>query len=176
MADPFSQIEAGVEQGLAELFDNASVVAVLGRRGGDELFEAGRRAVQLAVSPIVWSERLGPMLDTAQVCKWLGVTRQAVAKAVDTGRLMALPAGKYRRFPAWQFSFANKTAIRGEVAELLAAFREVYPDIRPLQIASWAMTAQPELAGSTPAAWLTEAGAVEPLLDAARRTAVALAQ
>ena len=176
MADPFSQIEAGLKQGLAEMFDNQSVVAVLDRRGEEELFEAGRRAVQLAVSPILWSERLGPMLGTAQVCERLGITRQAVAKAVDSRRLLALPAGKSRQFPAWQFIFADKTAIRGEVADLLAAFREVYPDIRPLQIASWAMTPQPELNASTPSAWLAGARELEPLLDAARRTAAALAQ
>ena len=116
------------------------------------------------------------MLDTSQVYKLLGVTRQAVAKAVDSGRLLAIPAGKSRQFPAWQFSFAGRTAVRPEVSEVLSGFRAVSPDVRPLQVASWAMTGQPELEGSTPARWLEVAGPLEPVLLSARRTAAALAQ
>jgi hypothetical protein len=65
---------------------------------------------------------------------------------------------------------------RAEVAEVLVAFRDIYPDIRALQIASWAMTAQPELEGSTPARWLDEARSLEPVLLTARRAAAALAE
>ena len=61
MADSLSQVEAGIKQGLSDVFDNETLVALLDRRTEEELFEAGRRAVQLAVSPLIWSERLGPM-------------------------------------------------------------------------------------------------------------------
>jgi hypothetical protein len=176
MADPLSQVEAGIKQGLSDVFNNETLVALLDRRTEEELFEAGRRAVQLAVSPLIWSERLGPMLDTSQVYEQLAVTRQAVAKAVDAGRLLAIPAGKSRQFPAWQFTFGDGVTIRAEVAEVLAAFREVYPETGPLQIASWAMTAQPELEGATPASWLDEARPLKPVLLSARRAAAALSQ
>lgn len=176
MADPLSQVEAGLKQGLSDVFSNETLVALLDCRSEHELFEAGRRAVQLAVSPLIWSERLGPMLDTSQVYEQLSVSRQAVAKAVDAGRLLAIPAGKSRQFPAWQFTFGDSVTVRAEVAEVLAAFREVYPDARPLQIASWAMTAQPELEESTPAGWLDEARPLGPLLLSAQRAAAALIQ
>jgi hypothetical protein len=176
VADPVSQLEAGLKEGLAEVIGNETLVALLDRRPEAELFEVGRRAVQLAVSPLIWSERLGPLLDTSQVCERLGVTRQAVAKAVGSGRALAIPVGKSRRFPAWQFSFGHEVAVRPEVAEVLGAFRSVYPDVRPLQVASWAMTPQPELDGSPPARWLEDARPLEPVLVSARRTAAALAQ
>jgi hypothetical protein len=176
MADPVSQVEAGLKQGLSDVFNNETLVALLERRTEEELFEAGRRAVQLAVSPLIWSQRLGPMLDTSLVYEQLTVTRQAVAKAVEAGRLLAIPAGKSRQFPAWQFTFGDSVTIRTEVAEVLAAFREVYPDARPLQIASWAMTAQRELEEYTPAAWLDEARPLGPLLLSSQRAAAALIQ
>lgn len=176
MADSFSQLEAGLKHGLSEVFNNENLVALLDPRSEEELFEAGRRAVQLAVSPLIWSERLGPMLETPQVCEQLGVTRQAVAKAVDSGRLLAIPAGKTRQFPAWQFNFAHRPAIRPEVSEVLAEFRDIYPEVRPLQVASWATTGQIELEGSAPARWLEDARPLEPILVSARRTAAALAQ
>jgi hypothetical protein len=176
MADSYASLEQGLKLGLSDLFGNERVVATLDRSSRDRLVEAGRRAVHLAIAPFLWDEKLGQMLDTGEVTDRLGVSRQAVAKAVDAGRLIALPAGKTRRFPIWQFSFTDHLEIRPQVAELVAAFREVYPEVHPLQIAGWARTPQPELDGISPEVWLDEAGDLEPALVAARRTASALAQ
>jgi hypothetical protein len=176
MADVHSQLEQGLKAGLYELLDDRIICDVLDRRSEEDLFAAGRRAVQLAIAPFLWEARLGPMLDTAQVCDRLGVSRQAVAKAVNTGRLLALPAGNTRHFPTWQFSFGERTEIRREVGEVLRTFRDGYPEVRPLQIASWAMTPQPELKDETPAAWIERGAAIDPLLDTAGRTASGLAQ
>jgi hypothetical protein len=169
-------LQEGLQQGLADLHDDKRFFVVLERRSPDQLFEAGRVAVRLALAPFLWDDKLGAMLDTTEVTERLGVTRQAVAKAVDAGRLIALPAGNTRHFPVWQFNFGDQTEIRPQVAQVVAAFREVYPDVRPLHIASWAMTSQPELEDTTPAAWLDSAGALEPLLQAAERAAWALEQ
>jgi excisionase family DNA binding protein len=171
-------LEEGFRQCLHLLLDklDARGVKVLEQRSSAELFEVGQRAAQLALALFVEDSRLGPMLETGEVCEQLGVTRQAVAKAVDAGRLIALPAGRTRRFPAWQFAFGAETQIRHEVAEIVTAFQEGYPEVRPNHIASWAMTSQPELKDMTPSAWLEEAGPREPLLDAARRAGWALAQ
>lgn len=151
MGEPYATaLMDGLNQGLSDLFADKRMVNALGRRSHEELFEAGRRAVQLAMAPFVWDDKLGPMLDTGEVCERLDVTRQAVAKAVQAGRLIALPAGNTRHFPLWQFSFTEKAEIRPQVADIIAAFREVYPEVRPLQIAGWAMTPQPELDDETP--------------------------
>ena len=121
MAHPASELEAGLRRGVAEVLDSEELVALLDQRSKGELFEAGRRAVQLAVSPLIWEERLGAMLDTVHVCERLGVSRQAVAKAVDASRLVGIRSGKSRRFPVWQFTFGDKVAIRPQVGEIMAA-------------------------------------------------------
>jgi hypothetical protein len=176
VADFYAQLEEGFRRGLFDLDDDGRVVAILQQRSPEELVQAGRLAAQLAVARFLWDAKLGPMLETGEVIDRLGISRQAVAKAVDAGRLIALPAGKTRRFPVWQFNFGDRVEIRPAVAEIIAAFREVYPEVRPLQIASWAMTAQPELKEMTPAVWLDRAEDLDPLLVAAQRAAWGLAQ
>jgi hypothetical protein len=59
---------------------------------------------------------------------------------------------------------------------VLAAFRDVYSDVDPRLIASWAMTAQPELEGLSPTIWIGGGGPIEPVILAAQRAAAALAQ
>lgn len=177
MADAYAALEEGLKLGLneaVELLDHEP--SPLQGLGWDELVEIGRRSVHLALAPILWDQRLGPMLDTAQVCERLGVTRQAVAKAVAAGRLVSLPAGRTRRFPIWQFRTGEQFEIRSEVGEIVSLFRHFFPEVRGLQVASWAMTSQPELDGSTPATWLESGRPFQPLGDAARRTAAALSQ
>lgn len=177
MADAYAALEEGLKVGLSEavaLLDQEP--SFLERHSWDDLVEVGRRSVHLAVAPILWDQRLGPMLDTAEVCDRLGVTRQAVAKAVAAGRLLALPAGRTRRFPLWQFRVGERFEIRSEVGEILSLFRHFFPEVRGLQVASWAMTSQPELDGSTPATWLETGRPFQPVGDAARRAAAALAQ
>lgn len=176
MSDAVDYLSEGLQRGLLELSAENETIGQLEKRDEEELREAGRRAVHLAAAPLLWAERLGPTLSTAEVCQALDNSRQAVAKAIDAGRLIAIPAGRTRQFPIWQFNFSDPATVRGEVADLLRTFRAAYAEIRPLQIASWAMTSQPELDGTTPATWLERALPLEPLLLSARRTAAALAQ
>ncbi len=89
---------------------------------------------------------------------------------------MALGRAVRFRVPVWQFRNGVPWSVRGEVSEVLATFRAVYPDIRPLQIAVWAMTPQPELKDETPADWLQDERSIELVVMAARRAAAALAQ
>jgi hypothetical protein len=44
-----------------------------------------------------------PVLESGDVCKLLGVSRETVRKKVDRGQLLALPKGGDRVFPAFQF-------------------------------------------------------------------------
>jgi hypothetical protein len=76
----------------------------------------------------------------------------------------------------WQFRIGEPFEIRSEVSEVLSSFRTLFPEVRGLQIASWAMTPQPELEGSTPATWIESGAPFDPLVDAAHRAAAALAQ
>jgi hypothetical protein len=57
----------GLNQGLKESLGNDRLVDILDRRSPQELVQAGRRAVQLAVAPLLSDHKLGPMLDTSEV-------------------------------------------------------------------------------------------------------------
>ncbi len=60
-----------------------------------------------------------PCLETGQVCKLLGVTRETIRKKVDRRQLLALPKGGDRVFPAFQFKDGNIVPGLGEVLEAL---------------------------------------------------------
>lgn len=44
-----------------------------------------------------------PVLETGEVCHLLGVSRETIRKKVDARKLLALPKGSDRVFPAFQF-------------------------------------------------------------------------
>lgn len=177
MADSYSALEEGLKVGLYEAVEDLQSTGLLDRIDPDQLAERARQAVHAALASFVWEERLGPALETGQVCQELGVSRQAVAKAVVAGRLVALPAGRSRRFPVWQFRMQpGRFEMRAEVAEVVGAFRRTYPEVTAVQIAAWARTTQPELDGATPAEWLERERPAHPVVLAAERAASALAQ
>lgn len=176
MGDAVDCLQRGLCEGLAELRSDQQLAGLLAKREEDALLEAGRAAVRLAVAPLLWESRLGPLAPTAEVAARLGVSRQALAKAVQAGRLVGLSAGRTRLFPLWQFRFGPEPGIRPEASEVLAAFGECFPGITPRVVASWAASPQPELDDKTPAEWLEEGLPLEPVLLAARRAASALAQ
>lgn len=188
MGDAISAIEEGFYKGLSEATSELVEQQndLFERLGYDAMIDIGRQAARLALAPLLWENRLGPTMSTSTVCEELAVTRQAVAKAVKAGRLLAIPAGKTRSFPIWQFRLTPwvearaqsvpRAKAREEVGEILAAFRDAYGDVKAIQVASWAMTPQPELERSTPAKWLEDERPIDPLLLAAQRAAAALAQ
>lgn len=177
MADCYSALEEGLKVGLYEAVDDLQSTGLLDGIDLHQLAERAGQAVHAALASFVWEERLGPALETGQVCHELGVSRQAVAKAVVAGRLVVLPAGKTRRFPVWQFRMQpGRFEMRAEVAEVIETFRRVYPEVTAVQIAAWARTTQPELDGTTPAEWLERERPAHRVVLAAERAASALAQ
>lgn len=181
MADALASLKEGLERGLSEIVElhGVELDAAIDEGDLESVREIGRRAAALAASSLLWQHRVGGQLvDTAWVCEHLNVTRQAVAKKVATGQLIALPGGRSRQYPTWQFTAAIDTPalVLADVPRIIAAFREVYPDTTPVQIAAWANKVQPELEGRTPADWIDTGQPPEPLVLAARRAAAALAQ
>lgn len=133
-----------------------------------DLRALGRRAALLAVAGTVWERHLGPLLTSRQVAELLGgTTRQAVSDRVARGRILALPEGRELTYPAFQFD------ARGRPYAALPAVLEVLgPHLSPHSIGSWFVTAQADLDGATPVAWLAEGRGDEAVVEAARRTAV----
>ena len=152
----------------------AADAAMLGKLDDEEAVRLGRRAATQVLATARWSEVMGDRLDTTQVTRLLGVTRQALAKRQQTGSLLGLPGGGTTWYPTWQFD-TNEARIRPEVRDLIGAFRDRLDDVDPLVIAAWATTPQDEdLAGETPAQWLSAGRDPDQLRRAAERAAARL--
>lgn len=148
----------------------------LGKLDAHEATRLGRRAASQALAAVRWSQVVGDRLDTTQVTRLLGVTRQALAKRQRTGSLLGLRGDGTTWYPTWQFDTAE-TRIRPEVRDLIGAFRDRLDEVDPLVIAAWATTPQDEdLAGDTPAQWLRAGRDPDQLRRAAERAAARLSR
>ena len=147
---------------------------LLGKLDVEEANRLGRRAAAQVLAAARWSQIVGDRLDTTQVSRLLGITRQALAKRQHTGSLLGLPGDGTTWYPTWQFD-VDEGRIRPEVRDLIGAFRDRLDDIDPLVIAAWATTPQDEdLAGETPAQWLRAGRDPDQLRQAAERAAARL--
>jgi hypothetical protein len=133
----------------------------------------GRRAALLAVAERVPGGQIGPLYDAEQVAILLGVgSRKTVSQLARRGRLLALKAaGRRRLYPAFQFRPNGRPY--PELAQVLAVFAGAVETAHT--VACWLVSPQPLLDEATPAAWMRGRRDPEPLLEAARRAAAALA-
>ena len=103
----------------------------------------------------------GGAFELADVERLLGISRQAIAKRVDEGSLLAVPGpGGRRRYPAVQFTHGGT----------LPGFREalnMLPSRNPWVRLNWLVNRDPRMGERTPAQ-LLEAGEVAAVLAAAR--------
>jgi hypothetical protein len=164
--DPSDPLDA-----LKELF-GSELRSLLGDALPDE--GAVRRAARLAVAEQAWRQRLGELLETADVMELLGVSRQRVSKLVGEHRLIALPQDGRLRFPAWQFVLQHRNA-RERLAQAHAALVET-GHVSPWSAASWCVADHPELEGHDPVSWLQDGRDGDTLLAVAGRDAARLAQ
>jgi hypothetical protein len=154
----------------------AAVASGLGNLETEEAVRLGRRAAEQVLAAASWSQIVGDRLDTTQVARLLGVTRQALAKRQTTGSLLGLPGDRTTWYPTWQFDI-DAARIRPEVRDLIGAFRDRLDDVDPLVIAAWATTSQDEdLAGDAPVQWLRAGRDPDQLRQAAERAAARLAR
>jgi hypothetical protein len=150
------------EQTLGEL-------GITGREREVDPSALGRRAALLAASDVVWHKHLGPLYTSRQVREVMGRgTRQSVSELARRGRLLALPEEDGRlAFPAFQFGRTGKRLPALErILEIFDGAVET-----PYTGASWVVTPEPRLLGSTPAARLRARRPTEPALEAAARYA-----
>lgn len=149
---------------------------LLGKLDNEEAARLGRRAAEQVLAGARWSQVVGDRLDTTQVGRLLGVTRQALAKRQTVGSLLGLAGDGTTWYPTWQFDL-DDGHIRPEVRDLIGAFRDRLDDVDPLLIAAWATTPQDEdLAGDTPSYWLRTGRDPDQLRRAAERAAARLAR
>jgi hypothetical protein len=137
--------------------------------GDDDPEVFGRRAALRASASSVWRDHLGPLLTSSQAQELLVVSRAALNLWVKQQKVLALPrASSGFLYPAFQFSQRTGRpyeAVAGVIERLAPAVDS------PYTIASFFVTAEGLLDGKTPAEWMQEGGADEPLFEAARRSA-----
>jgi hypothetical protein len=133
----------------------------------------GRRAALVAVAESAWRQALGPLFDTEEARMVLGVrSRQAVHDLAARGRLLSLPTRDGRKlYPAVQFG--NQGRPFPELPEILRAFEGKAES--PYTVASWLVSPQILLEGETPVAWLRSGRDAALVVEAAHRSASALA-
>jgi hypothetical protein len=139
----------------------------------EEQERLGRRAALLATSEITWDQHLGPLYTWSDIATVLGTvtTRQGVNDLARRHRLLALPTGGGKvLYPAFQFQRGRPLP---GLAELLVEL-DATGASRWTQ-ASWFVTAQDELGGKTPVAYLSSHPCDEHVLNAVRRLAARLA-
>jgi hypothetical protein len=132
-----------------------------------------QRAGILAAAGTSWENELGPLVSSADVRQLLGdVSRQRVDELLRARRLIGLRdrAGR-RRFPLFQF-------VDGQPIDALIVAYWTVADGAANQwtAASWCVSPDPALQGTSPAQWAKARKDPERLLTVARQDAARLAR
>lgn len=118
----------------------------------------------------VHDQLVGPFYDTAGLTQWLGITKQAIAKRVEAGTLIACRIADRRRtwvYPTWQFTAeGNVIAHLPEVWQILRTGSE-----DPWTAALWLRARNPDLDGAVAVEHLRSGGDPTPVLASARADA-----
>ncbi len=101
-----------------------------------------------------------PVLETGDVCRLLGVSRETIRKKVHRRQLLALPKGGDRVFPAFQFKDGD---VLPGIAKVLSALNTD----SPFAALSFLLSKNPEFGGKSVCELLQE-GQIELVLAEAR--------
>jgi len=101
-----------------------------------------------------------PTLESGEVCELLGVTRETIRQKVNRRRLLALPKGRGRVFPAFQF---KDGAVLNGLPEVLNAL----DTDSVFTMLSFLLSQNPDYENKT-AIEMLEAGDIEPVVAEAR--------
>lgn len=159
--------------------------SALMRRIDDKLAEARRRGLHAAdlghdqtladrVAAAIptghpVADTVGPCYDTPGLTRWLGISKQALAKRVANKTVLGCRSSDgHWLYPAWQFDeHGNASRDLPELITILAG-----PDDDRWRAAVWLSAPSPDLPDAEPAgAWLARGGAADIVLRAARADA-----
>ncbi|GAB3692120.1 hypothetical protein [Angustibacter aerolatus] len=165
-------VRAGVADRVREVVDAGGDPAAL----GDPEQLAARMVAALPRGGHRLDVELGPFYDTAGLCEWWAVSRQALSDRVRRGRLLACrTADGHLVYPAFQF--ARDGAVRPGIVDVVAVFTAAGVD--GWTTAAWLTTPTDVLDGDSAVDHLVVhragAAAVQRVLEQARADAAALA-
>lgn len=149
----------------------------------ENMHRLARLVQAFLASPTSLNNLVGPVCRTGNVCDWLGVSRQAIMKAVRDGRLLGFRTlDRKWVYPAWQFSsaqaYANCVRMLPPVVDILGS-----RGLNDFDRAKWCFTPNALLAkaaaGSdqpgpqsewpSPEGWIRNAKPLEDLILAAKK-------
>jgi hypothetical protein len=142
---------------------------------GDLGLNLGRRMAHAAVASARWRRAIGDTVDTTELTRILGVTRQAIHQRVDTAALLAVPGQRSSLYPLWQID-VEAGEIRPAASALWRAWRAIDPETSPLTLAAWAASGSDDLAGASPAELIIVGRRVDDVIALAEVTAGTLAR
>ncbi len=170
-SDSHPTMASTVGEAFLESFRNAARCLPMDRMQ-PAITDLARRAGELAGAEYAWRASIGECLETTDVVKLLGVSRQALDQRKRAGTILALPGIRTSLYPAWQFtSDADTPQVRPIVSQIIRAFRDEMGEAPPFLVASFATSPQPELSDQTPAQFISDGGDSDLVVLAARRTA-----
>lgn len=149
----------------------------------ENMHRLARLAQAFLASPTSLNNLVGPVCRTGNVCDWLGVSRQAIMKAVRDGRLLGFRTlDRKWVYPAWQFSsaqaYANCVRMLPPVVDILGS-----RGLNDFDRAKWCFTPNallakaaagsdqpgPQSEWSSPEGWIRNAKPLEDLILAAKK-------
>ena len=167
-----------IDRAVAE-FASAVADSQIGFPDESDAVAFGRRAFDLAFGSRRRTERHGPTLASADVAELLGISRQALAKRVRAGSVVALPGphSTAYSYPHWQFDTTRRD-VRSGVREIVAVFRDALDDDYSAETLSiWMTTPNSNLERNrSPTEWLADGGPPSTVVALAEETAARLAQ
>ncbi|HZD65266.1 MAG TPA: hypothetical protein VE152_04130 [Acidimicrobiales bacterium] len=140
---------------------------------GEEPARLGRMLAEVLAARLAWDRHVGRVVGVDEARRRLRAdSRQAVLRALAEGVLIGWREAGRVVFP--EFQFRSRGGTYPALGQVLPVLRSA--GMRPKTLASWCNSPQPELEGRTPIFWLRRDRGQEPLLQAARHSAGALAR
>lgn len=153
-----SAVTAGFHVRVTELTTAGRDPRVLG-----DPVDVADRMLATVPAPHPWDAQIGPFYDTPGLVRMLGISKQAIAERVRRRSIIAAATQQGKIvYPTFQFVGNRVLPAVGAIAQVFRA-----TPVDGWAIASWFTTAAQALAGSTPAQWLLEGRAVEPVHELA---------
>ena len=144
------------------------ISATLPENIDDEVAERLLHTVSAFCSPDINSlQGIGEVIHTPQMVEMLGISRQAVHKAMRCGRVVAVPDGRRWAYPLWQISDIG-TILDG----VPAVQARLHGRVDELRSARWWVRKLGKLDGISPAEWLRTGRDLTRVVAAAEQFAV----
>lgn len=133
----------------------------------DDIAGIAERMTAVLPSPNPLDEVVGPFYDTTGLTKWLGISRQGLARKVSSGKVIGCQLDNDSWvYPTWQFT--PTAAVPKQLSEMWRTLRE---EADPWMCATWLRTPNSDLYGATPSAAVMTGTDADLAVALARETA-----